>query len=74
MTHTLVTAAATVLAVIAALEHLPVALTRLVRSCGPLTQAWRELRRMGQSNCGSQHSQARSGPDTSAVGDTHEDA
>lgn len=72
MTHTLVTAAATVLAVIAALEHLPVALTRLVRSCGPLIQAWREVRRTGQSNCSSPQTEDRSDPDASAVGDTRD--
>jgi len=43
MTQTLVTAVAVALAVIAALEHLPRALTSLVQACVPLVQAWQEL-------------------------------
>ncbi|MFF3787452.1 hypothetical protein [Streptomyces sp. NPDC001933] len=45
MTQTLVTAVATLLAVIAALEHLPKALTRLIQACMPLARAWQELKR-----------------------------
>lgn len=44
MTHTLMTVVTTLLAVVAALEHLPRALTRVVRACMPLVQAWRELK------------------------------
>lgn len=43
MTQTLVTGVAVLLASIAALEHVPRALTRLVRACVPLVEAWREL-------------------------------
>ncbi|MEU1558506.1 hypothetical protein ABZ517_38210 [Streptomyces scabiei] len=50
MTYTVVTAIATLLAVIAALEHLPGALTRLVTACMPLVRAWRELRRAVAQN------------------------
>ncbi|MER5385848.1 hypothetical protein ABT040_37315 [Streptomyces sp. NPDC002688] len=43
MTQTIVTATAAVLAFLAAVEHLPRSLTRLVRACMPLARAWREL-------------------------------
>ncbi|MFD4953452.1 hypothetical protein [Streptomyces sp. NPDC058451] len=43
MTQILVTAVATAVAVIAALEHIPRALTRLVHACMPLVQAWQAL-------------------------------
>ncbi|MGW2447962.1 hypothetical protein [Streptomyces sp. NPDC001675] len=43
MTQTFVTATAGVLAVLAAMEHVPRSLTRLIRACIPLAEVWREL-------------------------------
>ncbi|MER6075090.1 hypothetical protein ABT187_41055 [Streptomyces sp. NPDC001817] len=43
MTQTFVTATTGVLAVLAAMEHVPRSLTRLIRACIPLAEVWREL-------------------------------
>ncbi|TVZ76179.1 hypothetical protein [Streptomyces sp. BK340] len=43
MTQSFVTAATGVLAVLAAMEHVPRSLTRLIQACIPLAKEWREL-------------------------------
>ncbi|MGW4517615.1 hypothetical protein ACWEO4_37920 [Streptomyces sp. NPDC004393] len=43
MTHIFVEATTGVLALLAAMEHVPRSLTRLIQACIPLAKAWREL-------------------------------
>lgn len=45
----ILTATTALLAVLAALEHVPVALARVLRACRPLVTAWRELRPVSSS-------------------------